>query len=177
MMMKKLYVLILSAAMLSILLKPAGGQELFSSQTIHMGVIASDLDRSLEFYQEVIGMKHTGSFGVEKNMAKQSGLSNGIPFEVEVLKLGTGESATRLKLMSFGKRAEKQVNDYIYDHTGIQYITINVHDLAPFIKRIKKHRETILGNGPVDIGGNRYLLLLKDPDGTFIELIGSWRNM
>lgn len=176
MIIKKLNLFLLAFLMLGVFLNPAESQEQFSSKTIHIGLIASDLDRSLDFYREVIGMEHTGSFDVAKRVAKESGLSNGIPFQVEVLKLGEGEQATQLKLMSFGERADKQSNDYIYDHSGIQYLTINVHDLAPFIKRIETHQATILGDGPVGIGGDRYLLLLKDPDDTFIELIGPWSN-
>jgi hypothetical protein len=92
------------------------------------------------------------------------------------MKLGEGEEATQFKLMSFGARAVKQHNDYIYDHNGVQYITINVKDLSPFVKRVKEHDVTMRGNSPVKLGENNYLLLIRDPDGTFIELIGPWSD-
>ncbi len=174
--MKKLCLLFLTGVVLFLTAGTAEAQNDFASKTIHMGVIVSDLDRSLEFYKEVVGMKQTGEFSVNETMAKESGLSNGVPFDVKVLKLGSGEEATQFKVMSFGARAVKQHNDYIYDHTGVQYITINVKDLSPIVERVKEHDVTMRGNSPVKLGENRYLLLIRDPDGTFIELIGSWSD-
>ena len=155
---------------------PAHAQSDFTSKTIDIGVIVSDLDESLEFYKEVVGMQQTGEFSVDETMAKESGLSNGVPFDVKVLKLGPGEKATQFKLMSFGDRAAMQHNEYIYDHTGVQYITINVKDLSPIVERVKAHDVTMRGNSPVKLGENRYLLLIRDPEGTFVELIGPWKD-
>ena len=174
--MKKLCFLIAAAAVLFFSSEPANAQGDFSSRTIHIGVIAFDLDESLEFYKEVVGMKQTGQFSVDETMAEESGLSNGVPFDVKVLKLGEGEEATQFKLMSFGDRPEMQRNDFIYDHSGMQYITINVQDLSPVIERVKAHNVTMRGSSPVKLGENRYLLLIRDPDGTFVELIGPWKD-
>jgi hypothetical protein len=54
----------------------------------------------------------------------------------------------------------------------MQYITIMVNSLAPFIERIKKHNVKFLGDTPVQSGENRHFVLIQDPDGTIIELIG-----
>ncbi|MFW6104199.1 MAG: VOC family protein [Bacteroidota bacterium] len=70
----------------------------------------------------------------------------------------------------------KKHNDYIYNHNGIQYITINVKDLSPVIERVREHDVTMHGNSPVKLGENRYLLLIRDPDGTFAELTGPWKD-
>lgn len=174
--MKKLCLLMVAVGIVFFSSSPAHAQGDFSSKTIDIGVVVSDLDESLEFYKEVVGMQQTGEFSVDETMAKESGLSNGVPFDVKVLKLGPGEKATQFKLMSFGDRAAKQHNDYIYDHTGMQYITLNVKDLSPVVERVKAHDVTMRGNSPVKLGEKRYLLLIRDPDGTFIELIGPWKD-
>lgn len=174
--MKKLCLLMVAGVILFFSSGPAHAQGDFTSETIDIGVIVSDLDESLDFYKEVVGMKQTGEFSVDETMAKESGLSNGVPFDVKVLKLGTGEEATQFKLMSFGSRAARQNNDYIYDHTGMQYITINVKDLSPVVERVKAHDVSMLGNSPVKLGEDRYLLLIRDPDDTFVELIGPWKD-
>ena len=174
--MKKYCLVIAAFTILFLSSAPVHAQSDFSSKTIDIGVIVSDLEESIDFYTEVIGMKQTGEFSVDEKMAEESGLSNGVPFDVKVLKLGTGEEATQFKLMTFGDRSARQQNDYIYDHTGIQYITLNVKDLSPVVKRVKAHDVTIRGNSPVKLGENSYLLLIRDPDGTFIELIGPWKD-
>ena len=76
--------------------------------------------------------------------------------------------------MTFGDQAKSQRGANIMSHTGMQYITINVTSLAPFLKRIKAHGVKLLGETPVPLGsdGARSFVLIQDPDGTFIELIG-----
>ncbi len=148
------------------------GQENFSDQTIDIGVIVSDLDASLDFYQNVIGMQKVRSFDVDASFAASSGLSNGVPFHVEVLQLGTKNTATEYKLMSFGDRAETAKDDFIYGHTGPQYITIMVDNLTPVYNRMKKHNIQALGETPVPLDEQNSFILVQDPDGVFIELIG-----
>lgn len=144
----------------------------FTSETIHVGVVVSDLEASLQFYQEAIGMQRVSSFDIDEDFGQRSGLSNGVPFSVEVLQLGTGPTATQWKLMTFGDRAAPQENDYIYDHTGMQYITINVDDLDDAIARLEAHNVEMLGETPTPLSGGRSFVLVQDPDGTFVELIG-----
>jgi catechol 2,3-dioxygenase-like lactoylglutathione lyase family enzyme len=144
----------------------------FSSTTISVGVVTSDLGKSLEFYTNVVGMVRTGSFDVDEGFAKKSGLTDGTPLHVEVLRLGEGDDATQWKLMTFGKRAKQQKDKYILGHTGMQYITIMVNDLTPFVERIKKNKVKLLGETPTPLGGDNHFVLIQDPDGVFVELIG-----
>ncbi len=144
----------------------------FSSSTIGIGVVVSDLERSLNFYTQVIGMKKAGEFDVNEDFAKRSGLSGGIAFHVDVLKLEDQPNATQWKLLSFGKDAAHPLSKQIQDDTGMQYVTINVTKLQPFIDRIKKHNVELLGDTPIPLSSERHFVLIRDPDGTFVELIG-----
>jgi catechol-2,3-dioxygenase len=155
-----------------------GAEGDFSSQVISMGVVVSDLEKSIKFYTEVVGMVHMQqeSFDVSAEMGRKTGLTNNLAFRVEVLKLGSGDGATQFKLMSFGDNTKKQENKYISDQTGIQYITILVTELEPIIKRIKTHKVKMLGETPTLLNENTSFVLLKDPDGTFVELIGPMKK-
>lgn len=144
----------------------------FSSPTIQIGVVVSDLEKSLEFYKNIIGMTETGAFTVDGEKSKELGLSDGRKLDVTILKLEDSAQANEWKLMSFGKDASHPKQTYIHDDTGMQYITIFVNHLNPFIERIKKNDIDILSSEPSDLGGGNYFILLQDPDGTFIELIG-----
>jgi catechol 2,3-dioxygenase-like lactoylglutathione lyase family enzyme len=144
----------------------------FSSNLIGVGVVVSDLEKSLDFYTNVIGMKVVDEFDVDENFGRISGLSQGIPFHVKVLKLEESPSANQWKLMSFGTGASHPFPERIQDDTGMQYITIMVNSLQPFIERIKKHKVKLLGETPVPAGTDQHFVLVQDPDGTFIELIG-----
>ena len=100
------------------------------------------------------------------------GLSDKFTLDVAVLKLEDSPEATEWKLMSFGTKAGHKKPKWVHDDTGMQYITILVNHLDPFIQRIKKNDVKILSGAPSSLGNNNYFILVQDPDGTFIELIG-----
>lgn len=150
----------------------AHSQSNFSSNLIGSGVVVSDLDRSLEFYIDGIGMVQAYTFTITEEFSKRSGLSNGVPVEVSVLKLENSPNANEWKLMSFGNEQSKSKPKYIQDGTGVQYITINVKALNPVIKRLKEKGVKLLGSTPTPLNENLHFVLVQDPDGIFIELIG-----
>ena len=45
-------------------------QSEFSSTTIEIGVVVSDIEKSLEFYTNVIGMRKVGEFDVNEEFSK-----------------------------------------------------------------------------------------------------------
>ncbi len=157
---------------LSSLIFQVEGQSEFSDNTIHVGVIVSDVERSVDFYTNVLGMKKTGGFTVGEEFAKKSGLSNGVAFDVTVLRLEDSKDATQWKLMSFGKESQHPKQKHIQDDTGMQYITIFVKELKPFLDRIEKHNIPFLGETPVVLNEKDHFVFIQDPDGNFIELIG-----
>ena len=158
-------------AVATILTTNTMAQSEFSSNQIGVGVVVKDINKSLDFYLNVVGMKKVGEFDVAADFAKSSGLSDGIPFHVDVLKLEDAPDANQWKLMSFGKDASHPLPTYIQDDNGMQYVTIMVNNLDPFLKRIKKHNVKLLGDTPVPLRENHFVLI-QDPDGTIIELIG-----
>jgi hypothetical protein len=155
----------------------AFSQSNFSSNRISIGVVVSDLDRSLDFYINGIGMVKTGGFSLDQDFTKRSGLSGGIPFSITVLKLENNPEATEWKLMSFDKKAPHKKSNFVQDDLGMQYITINVKSLKPVIERLTKQKVKFLGNTPTPLNKELHFLLVQDPDGNFIELIGSLNNL
>ena len=153
-------------------------QSEFSSTTIGIGVVVSNLEKSLDFYTEVIGLKKVGGFEVNEEFATRSGLTGGPPIKVTTLQLEDETEATQWKLMSFGKDAPDPLPRYVQDIVGMRFITINVNDLSPFLKRIKKHKVELLGDTPIPLGSSEELhfVLVSDPDGILIELIGPMKG-
>lgn len=151
----------------------AGGESDFTGGAIHVGVVVKDLEVSTAFYTDVIGMKKTGEFDVDSAFGKASGLTGGLAFHVDVFKLQDQPEAAQFKLMSFAKDAKSPKSTHIQDALGIQYVTLNVTDLTPFVARIKAAGVPFLGETPIPLfdTGNHFVLV-QDPDGTFIELIG-----
>ena len=169
--MKKLSVFLI-IAVITLLSSQTMAQSEFSSGLIGVGVVTKNLEKSLDFYLNVIGMTKVGEFDVDENFGKISGLTDDLAFHVDVLKLQDSPDANQWKLMSFKKEGSHPMPKYIHDDTGPQYITISVNSLDPVLKRIKKHNVKLLGETPVTLGETDHFLLVQDPDGTIIELIG-----
>ncbi len=171
--MKNLFLLLVFVAFTTISFAqkaPAPGE--FSNPTIFVGSVVTDLAKSVDFYTNIIGMTKTSTFSVDGVKAKELGLTDGRPIDVTVLKLEDSPQANEWKLMSFGTKPGHKKPKYIHDDTGMQYITILVNHLNPIIERIEKNKIQILSGKPSDLGEGRFFILIQDPDGTFVELIG-----
>jgi hypothetical protein len=150
----------------------AYAQSNFSSKTIGIGVVVADVERSLNFYVNGIGMVKTGSFTINEEFGKRSGLTSAEAVAVTILKLENSPEANEWKLMSFGKKAAHPTQKTIGDDTGMQYITIQVKSLKPIIERLKKQKVAFLGTTPTPLSKDVHFVLVQDPDGNFVELIG-----
>lgn len=150
----------------------SGAQSKFSNPTIFVGNVVVDLEKSVDFYTNIIGMTKTGGFSVDGEKSKELGLTDGRSIDVVVLKLEDSPEANEWKLMSFGTKAGHKKPRYLHDDTGMQYITILVNHLDPVIERLKKNKIKILSGEPSKLAEDRFFILVQDPDGTFIELIG-----
>ncbi len=171
--MKKL---ILSVFLLAVTLiatsKITPSPDEFANKTISIGVVVADLEKSIDFYTNVIGMTKTGGFTADEDFSKRAGLNEGIAINVTVLKLEDSEQSNEWKLMSFNRKPTHPKQNYMTDDNGIQYVTIFVKSMKPILERINKHNVKILSEKGLKVGDGRSFVLIQDPDGTFIELIG-----
>ena len=150
----------------------SNAQSEFSKGAISVGVVVEDLDESIDFYTNVVGMVQLREFQVDGEKAKQMGLSNGESFDVKVLKLENSEEAAEWKLMSFNKKTSAKNRSFIPDENGIRYVTIFIKSMKPLLERIKKHNVPTLGETPTMLDESRQFVLIQDPDGNFVEFIG-----
>ncbi|MFW2384314.1 MAG: VOC family protein [Akkermansiaceae bacterium] len=141
--------------------------------TIDLGMVVSDLEKSLKFYTEACGFTPTGEFSVNEQVTKDSGLTEGTVLTIKKLSLGKGKGATTLKLMQPAKAPKKADQEYITSNLGFRYLTLHVHSMDAVQERLKKAGVPILSKGPVAIPGTKvFLTVVKDPDGNFVEFVG-----
>ncbi|MDG1138025.1 MAG: VOC family protein [Opitutales bacterium] len=150
----------------------------FPKQTIDLGLVVSDLNQSLDFYKEVVGFREIEGFEVKGSFPQAVGLTDGAQLTIKVLVLGDNETATKLKVMKVNSKKEaKEISQpFIHTITGFSYITVFVNDVDKILdnaqkKGLKPYAKSpqILPQGfPQDL----CLLMLKDPDGNFVEIVG-----
>jgi catechol 2,3-dioxygenase-like lactoylglutathione lyase family enzyme len=169
-----LLILVLLFPCMSIAVKESN----FASQTIDIGLVVTDLKKSLKFYKEVVGFKEKEGFQVGGKFPKLVGLTDGTDLNIHVLRLGDEETATKLKLMQVQSKKSTRVvkQPYIHSLAGISYLTIFVKNVDLVLSQAEKngyqaHAKSpqILPKGlPQDV----CLLMLKDPDGNYVEIVG-----
>ena len=149
----------------------------YRKPTIDVGVMVTDVREAEEFYEEVLGFEEIDEFTVSKEVAGDSGLTDYKQFTADVMAIGDGENATRIKLIEMpGKIGARVDNSFVSSTLGPSYLTLHVNDMDPILKAAADHQVKPLAKGPIKIGGDRYLALIRDPDGNFIELVGPRPN-
>lgn len=144
----------------------------YSSPVITFAIVAYDFNETLDFYTQILGMQKVDEFSIDEAFGKRSGLSNGVPFDVTVLRLTDDPNSSQIKITSFENPDELTKSEFIQDKLGVQYLTILVKSMKPFIDRIDEYGIEYRGETPTPLGNGRQFVLIQDPNGLFIELIG-----
>lgn len=144
----------------------------FTRSTVDIGIVASEVERTAQFYTEALGFTEVAGFDVSAEKAGGAGLTDNRAFHVRVFVLADEPTATKIKLMEFPDAPGKKLdNRFIHSSLGYSYITIFVSDTRAALERAKK-AGVLPVKEPYPIGGGRYLTLVRDPDGNIIELVG-----
>jgi len=145
---------------------------MFSKPTIDLGCVVSDVDAAVKFYTRAIGFKEVKGFSVDAEFATEVGLTDQKKLDVRVLKLGTGGDATQLKLMTITDNGQKPKNDFIHSSLGFSYLSIYVKDLNASMQRLNAAGVEPVAQPKAIPDTPVALVLVRDPDGNLIELIG-----
>jgi len=148
----------------------------FTSTTIDFGIVVSDIEASAAFYGKTLGMQELEGFHVDAELCTEAGLTNHQPLDVRVFVLGQGERATKLKLMQVeGVESKPGDHRFIHSQLGLSYLTFYVRNLKDCMTRFEKAGVMPVAKSPVALGESDQaprLLLVRDPDGNLLELIG-----
>ncbi len=149
----------------------------FSSATIDLGVVVTDIEKAAKFYTEAIGFKELKGFDVPADFAADAGLTAKKALSIRVFVLGEGPGATKLKLMQIeGVKPKKSDNEFIHSQTGFRYLTIMINDTTAAMEQLKKAGVKPIAKTPImipeTIAKDLYLTIVQDPDGNLVELVG-----
>lgn len=149
----------------------------FTSPVMDLGVVVRDLDRSAKFYKDVLGCQEVKGFEAPAAFATRIGLVDNQDVKVRVFVFGEGKRQSKLKVMAFPEaQGTKPDQSFIHSTVGFSYLTLFVADMNASLARLKEARVKPLGESPVPLGGGNSILVCRDPDGNFIELIGPMKS-
>jgi len=142
--------------------------------------VVSNLDKSLEFYHDVLGMDLQRAPGAQVPAGPRPFLSapevprlyNAVGAQYRVLSALVPESPMRAELVEFKDVDRKAVRPRVQD-PGASLLVLTVRDLTPIMARVKKRGATVITSrgSPVPVGDGSQAVILSDPDGFFVELV------
>ena len=133
-----------------------------------MGLVVSDISESEKFYVDILGMYPNGGFELSAEWSEEAGMAGGQPFAVKSFRSKDSATATILKLAYFQNPVERKHTTGIEKEAGVNYITFYYESLTDVKDRIMKAGIPIVG----EVERPAYkILIVRDPDGVFVELI------
>ena len=143
---------------------------LFKAMPMQVGIVVSDLEESLNFYTNVIGMTEVRRFSFTAELAAKVGLTDNKSLDAVVLKLNDVPGAAEYKLVKIeGLKREPLLDSFI---PGLRYITIHVKNFDQHVERLKNANIKTLTDGPIILPSGMQILSFLDPDGALIEILG-----
>jgi catechol 2,3-dioxygenase-like lactoylglutathione lyase family enzyme len=137
----------------------------------HVGISVSDLDRSIEFYKNGLGMEVVSqrTFGREKDRGQYDTILGlqGATGRAAMLRL----ASLRLELWEFSFPAPKSSDPHrpVCDH-GITHFCIELTDIRSQYEQLKAAGATF-HCPPLDFFGKAMATYGRDPDGNVFELL------
>lgn len=144
----------------------------FTNRSISIGLLVDDLEASRHFYVDLLGLVETRRFSIDEDFGRRSGLSEGVAFEVVVVKPEGADEATEIKLVQFNEAIPQQAGGPVQGSRGMRYMTLFVADVKAVVARLTEEGISLEGECPLELGNGADFVVVKDPNGVFVELIG-----
>jgi len=124
---------------------------------VHVSVRASNIDRSIRFYHDLLGMELEKRSPIPQNRA-------------EICFLKDPNRQFSLELTHYDDQKEFVQSEYMkrtFDH-----LAFRVDDLRGLVEKARASG-TVVTDEPFELSPGHWLAFIQDPDGTLIELIQS----
>jgi catechol 2,3-dioxygenase-like lactoylglutathione lyase family enzyme len=126
-----------------------------TSPGIDLGIVVSDLERSLHFYRNLLGLHHEGT-----NPVPGVGTMHRLWAAESMIKL-IGPDAPPQPGIAGGLRAGAQ---------GLRYFTFSVVELDELMAELASHGVPTV-RGITDMGNGVRIAIVEDPDGNHVEFL------
>jgi catechol 2,3-dioxygenase-like lactoylglutathione lyase family enzyme len=134
----------------------------------HTGIVVSDMERSLRFYRDELGLTVT-SDQLESGEFIDAIL--GLPdTSVRTVKLTAAEGPTLVELLEFREGSSPETPGDLR-RIGPTHVAFAVSDLEPLFERLRAAGTPFLSEPRVSVDGRARVCFCTDPDGTPLELV------
>ncbi len=129
----------------------------------HIGIVVSDLERSIGFYKNVLNLEIGEKWEFEPGTIIGGNMK--LPRTVVFVKADN----TMIELLDYGENKKNKPEETTGKTIGITHIAFTVENIHGFVKRLKEKGVTF-DTDPVKVKDNLTVAFFKDPDGNILEL-------
>ena len=124
---------------------------------VHTSIRTGNMDRSIDFYTRLLGMKLLNRREIPRNSAEIAFLQD------------TEQKGAKLELTFY--KTQKKFIQADYEDRLFDHLAFEVKEMKQTISTMRKNKITVTDE-PYKLGPNGPLIaFIEDPDGTLIELI------
>jgi len=136
---------------------------------MEVAISVNNMDKMLQFYTEVLGLKMFADNKVPPEMTARVGQT---PSGLRVVRLVT-PNGEMVRLIQVGKPPKpNEVPHYIFERHGLIYISFLVADLEGVVKRLKENDvKLVSGEQKIEVRPGVFVVYALDPEGNYVEFL------
>lgn len=137
-------------------------------ETRHIGIAVTNMEKSLHFYRELLGLK------IVRSMDESGECINNMlslkEVKVKTVKMSANNGVTMIELLEFKSHPKEKQSREIYE-IGVSHVAFTVNNLNKTYEFLSK--SGVKFNAPPQISPDGYakVTFCQDPDGTPVELV------
>ena len=134
----------------------------------HTGIVVTDLERSLEFYRDLLGLTPVVDFVEKGDFIDTVSETEGV--DLRMVKL-TAEDGGMIELLHYRSHPQaRHQNNKLYE-IGPTHVAFTVEDVDKTYQQWSA-KGVKCNNAPIESpDGKAKLFFCQDPDGTFLEIV------
>lgn len=132
------------------------------------GIVCSDIDRMLEFYTGVLGLKVVSDAQANPDMSRPF---RAAPDGFRIVRMQTpyGE---RIKLVQTKMHPQKQpITEWTFERQGLAYITFVIADMKEMLARLNECQVKLVNPEPLEVRKGFLALFALDPEDNYLEFV------
>ena len=134
----------------------------------HTGIVVTDLQRSLEFYRDVLGLKPVIDFQLEGPFIDDLSAMNGV--QLRMVKL-VADDGGMVELLYYVSHPRTRTDDNELCEIGPTHVAFTVADVDRAYAQLSAAGVPFNHPPIVSPDGKAKVAFCRDPDGTFLELV------
>ena len=135
---------------------------------LEAGIVCMNIDRMLDFYTNVLGLKLVADAQTSAEMSTKLGAT---PEGYRIVRLQT-PNGERIKLVQAKVLPKKNFDPkWVFDRQGLAYITFVIADVKEVATRLREHGVPLVSPEPVEVRKGVTALMARDPESNFVEFV------